>query len=75
MGIICVLHTFGSQLTFHPHIHVIVTGGGLSIDGTHWIKANPKFLMPHAGLKKRWRYNVTALLRKARKNGKLRFSK
>ncbi len=74
MGIICVLHTFGSQLTFHPHIHVIVTGGGLSIDGSRWIKTDPKFLMPHAGLKKRWRYNVTALLRKAHKNGELRFS-
>jgi hypothetical protein len=74
MGIICVLHTFGSQLTFHPHIHVIVTGGGLSVDGTRWITTNPKFLMPHAGLKKRWRYNVTSLLRKAHKSGELRFS-
>jgi len=74
MGIICVLHTFGSRLTFHPHIHAIVTGGGLSVDGTRWIKTDPKFLMPHTGLKKRWRYNVTALLRKAHKNGKLTFN-
>ena len=56
---------FGSQLTFHPHIHVIVTGGGLSLDKQRWITTDPKFLMPHLGLKKRWRYNVTVLLRKA----------
>jgi hypothetical protein len=74
MGIICVLHTFGSQLTFHPHIHVIVTGGGLSLDGTRWIATDPKFLMPHMGLKKRWRYNVVSLLRKAHKKGQLRFN-
>ena len=73
MGIILVLHTFGSDLKFHPHLHVIVTGGGLSLDGTRWIALNPKFLMPHSGLKKRWRYNVVTLLREQNKKGLLRF--
>jgi len=75
MGIIAVLHTFGGDLKFHPHIHLIVTGGGLSIDGDKWIELDPKFLMPHSGLKKRWRYNVVKMFGKLHKKGKLRFPK
>jgi len=74
MGIILVLHTFGSDLRFHPHIHLIVTGGGLSLDGKRWIETDPKFLMPHKGLKLRWRYNVVALFREHHKKGDFRFS-
>lgn len=73
MGIILVLHTFGSDLKFHPHLHVIVTGGGLSLDGQRWIALDPRFLMPHSGLKKRWRYNVVSMLREHNKKGLLRF--
>jgi hypothetical protein len=73
MGIVCVLHTFGSDLRFHPHIHLLVTGGGLSLDGTKWIATKPGFLMYHGGLKKRWRYWVVKLLRKAHYEKKLRF--
>lgn len=57
-GIYIVLHTFGSDLKFNPHFHVIVTAGGLSLDKRNWIAAPKNFLMPEAGLKKRWRYNV-----------------
>ena len=57
-GIYVVLHTFGSDLKFNPHFHVIVTAGGLSLDKIKWISAPENFLMPEAGLKKRWRYNV-----------------
>jgi hypothetical protein len=46
MGITAVLHTWGSALTHHPHIHMIVPGGGLSPDGQHWISARARFLLP-----------------------------
>ena len=53
MGIITVIHTFGSDLRWHPHIHLIVTGGGLTLDGERWIETDPRYLMNHSGLKKR----------------------
>jgi hypothetical protein len=46
IGITAVLHTWGSALTHHPHIHMIVPGGGLSPDGERWISARPAFLLP-----------------------------
>jgi hypothetical protein len=49
MGIVLVIHTFGSDLKWHPHIHLIVTGGGLSLDGKKWIATDPKYLMNHNG--------------------------
>lgn len=45
-GTIAVLHTWSQTLTFHPHIHCIVTGGGLDASGQHWIRAQPGFLVP-----------------------------
>jgi hypothetical protein len=46
IGITAVLHTWGSALTHHPHIHMIVPGGGISLDGARWISARPAFLLP-----------------------------
>lgn len=46
IGITAVLHTWGSALTHHPHIHMIVPGGGLSPDGQRWISSRPAFLLP-----------------------------
>jgi hypothetical protein len=46
IGITAVLHTWGSALTHHPHIHMIVPGGGLSVDGRRWISSRPAFLLP-----------------------------
>src|SRR3546814_9853102 len=46
IGISAVLHTWGSALTHHPHIHLIVPGRGISRDGTLWISARPAFLLP-----------------------------
>jgi hypothetical protein len=40
-----VLHTWGSALTHHPHIHMIVPGGGTSSDGSHWIACKPGFFL------------------------------
>ena len=46
IGITAVLHTWGSALTHHPHIHMIVPGGGIALDGTRWVSARPAFLLP-----------------------------
>ena len=45
VGITSVLHTWGSALTHHPHIHMIVPGGGLSLDGTKWVACRPGFFL------------------------------
>jgi len=45
VGITSVLHTWGSALTHHPHIHMIVPGGGLSPDGTRWVACKPGFFL------------------------------
>ncbi len=44
-GIYIVLHTFGSDIKFHPHLHILITAGGLSLDHQHWINAPDNFLM------------------------------
>lgn len=46
IGITAALHTWGSALTHHPHIHMIVPGGGLSQDGERWVSSRPAFLLP-----------------------------
>jgi len=46
VGITAVLHTWGSAMTHHPHIHMIVPGGGLSTDGTRWVSCRPGFFLP-----------------------------
>ena len=46
IGLTAVLHTWGSALTHHPHVHIIVPGGGLSQDGSRWIACKPGFFLP-----------------------------
>jgi len=46
IGITAVLHTWGSAMTHHPHIHMIVPGGGLSEDGLRWVSCKPSFFLP-----------------------------
>ena len=46
IGLTAVLHTWGSALTHHPHVHMIVPGGGLSPDGSRWIACRPGFFLP-----------------------------
>ena len=55
IGITAVLHTWGSALTHHPHIHMIVPGGGISLDGTRWVSSRPGFLLPVRVLSKLFR--------------------
>jgi hypothetical protein len=46
IGILSVLHTWGSAMTHHPHVHMIVPGGGFSLDGKSWVSSRPDFLLP-----------------------------
>jgi hypothetical protein len=46
IGITAVLHTWGSAMTHHPHVHMIVPGGGIARDGRRWISSRPAFLLP-----------------------------
>jgi hypothetical protein len=55
IGLTAVLHTWGSALTHHPHLHIIVPGGGLSPDGLRWIACRPGFFLPVRVLSKLFR--------------------
>ncbi len=46
IGVTSVLHTWGSAMTHHPHVHMIVPGGGISLDGTRWVACRPGFFLP-----------------------------
>ena len=46
IGVTSVLHTWGSALTHHPHVHMIVPGGGISLDGKRWVASRPGFFLP-----------------------------
>ncbi|MCP4993838.1 MAG: transposase, partial [Gammaproteobacteria bacterium] len=46
IGVTLVLHTWGSAMTHHPHVHGIVPGGGLSLDGERWVACKPGFFLP-----------------------------
>ena len=60
IGITAVLHTWGSAMTHHPHIHMIVPGGGLSLDGQRWISSRPAFLLPGSDAVKAFLYRKPA---------------
>jgi len=45
-GILAVLHTWNGQLGYHPHVHMLITGGGITTDGEHWEPARGEFLVP-----------------------------
>jgi hypothetical protein len=55
IGITAVLHSWGSAMTHHPHVHMIVPGGGISLDGSRWITKRPRFLLPVSVLSKLFR--------------------
>jgi len=52
-GILSVLHTWNGQLGYHPHVHMLITGGGISPDGRHWEPARNEYLLPVAVLSKK----------------------
>ncbi len=73
IGFTAVLHTWGQNILFHPHLHCVATGGGLSGDGTRWIKGRDRFFLPVKVLARLFRGKLTAALEAARASGKLRF--
>lgn len=73
IGITSVLHTWGSAMTHHPHVHMIVPGGGLSEDGTKWIACRPEFFLPVRVLSRLFRRLVIEMLLAAHAAGKLAF--
>ena len=73
IAITSVLHTWGSAMMHHPHVHMIVPGGGLSPDGSKWIAAKPKFLLPVLVLSALFRRRMLEALVAAHKAGKLQF--
>ena len=73
IGMTMVLHTWGQTLTYHPHVHVIVPGGGLSPDGNTWIACRPGFLLPIKVLQRLYRRLFLAKLAAAHAAGRLQF--
>ena len=73
IGITAVLHTWGSALTHHPHVHMIVPGGGLSLDGTRWISSRSNFLVHVNVLARLFRGKMLAMLVDAHHAGQLKF--
>ncbi len=73
IGLTLVLHTWGSALTHHPHVHGIVPGGGLSPDGTHWIPCKPGFFLPVRVLSRLFRRRFLEELQQAHRSGQLQF--
>jgi hypothetical protein len=71
-GLLAVLHTWGQNLHFHPHVHCVVPGGGLSPDGTRWVGSRPNFFLPTAILSRVFRGKFLAGLRAAFTKGQLR---
>lgn len=71
IGVLAVLHTWSQKLTLHPHVHCIVTGGGLSIDGDWWVGCRPNFFLSIRVLKKLFRGKILAALKAAVKAGEL----
>ena len=73
IGITAVLHTWGSALTHHPHVHMVVPGGGIALDGTRWISTRPAFLLPVRVLGKLFRRLFLSRLIQLYDAGKLAF--
>ena len=73
IGILSVLHTWGSALTHHPHIHMIVPGGGFSLDGAQWVACRPSFFLSVRVLSRLFRRLVLEKLASAHQAGQFQF--
>jgi hypothetical protein len=73
IGFFAVLHSWGSNLQFHPHLHCVVPGGGLSADGQRWISCRPDFFLPVRVLSRLFRRLFLEALQHAFDSGKLAF--
>jgi hypothetical protein len=73
IGVTAVLHTWGSAMTHHPHVHMVVPGGGLSLDATQWISCRPNFFLPVRVLSRLFRRLFLTRLAAAHAAGRLQF--
>ena len=73
LGFLAVLHTWSQNLRHHPHLHCVVPGGGLSLDGQRWIACRPHFLLPVKVLSRLFRRLFRDQLSRAYEQGKLSF--
>jgi hypothetical protein len=73
IGLLSVLHTWGQNLQHHPHIHCVVPGGGLALDGSRWVAASSRFFLPVHVLSRVFRGKFTAELKQLLLQGKLQF--
>jgi len=73
IGITAVLHSWGSAMTHHPHAHMIVPGGGISLDGTRWVSCRPRFFLPVRVLSRLFRRLFLGKLLAAHQAGRLAF--
>ena len=74
IGFLAILHTWTQTLLHHPHIHCIVPGGGISPDGTQWVKSRDDFFLPVRVLSRLFRGKFLAYLAEAMRAGTLRFA-
>ncbi len=73
LGFFGILHTWGQNLAYHPHIHYLVPGGGLSSDGSRWVPCRPGFFLPVRVLSALFRNRLLAALEKLFDRGELQF--
>ncbi len=73
IGTTAVLHTWGSAMTHHPHVHMIVPGGGISLDGARWVPCRPGFLLPVRVLSRLFRRLFLTGLAEVHAAGRLAF--
>jgi Putative transposase/Transposase zinc-binding domain len=73
IGVTAILHTWGQNLSFHPHLHCVVTNGGLSFDGSHWVAGRPGYFLPVKVLGRLFRGKFLAGVQEACKAGLLSF--
>ena len=73
LGITAVLHTWGSAMTHHPHVHMIVPGGGLSKDRSRWVPCRPAFFLPVRVLSRLFRGLFLKMLTEAHDHNRLKF--
>ena len=73
VALTCVLHTWAQNLTFHPHLHCVVTGGGLAPDGQSWVQGNDKYFLPIKVLARMFRGKFLAAVDQAYQDGTLKF--
>ena len=73
IGATAVLHSWGSTMTHHPHVHMIVPGGGISLDATRWVRCKPGFLLPVRVLSRLFRRLFLTALAGAHAAGRLAF--